>query len=342
MRVLFVCKRRQGYSGQGYSDWGHGHISSGLTISAMLVSDMLNTIGVASKVVQVVDNNDIDREVHRFKPSHVIIEALWVVPTKFYVLHRLHPHVKWIVRIHSEIPFLAHEGIAMEWLFKYRDMGFIEIGTNSERMRKTLKGLLRTDISFFPNYYPVNISHKEYKKKMHDREIINIGCFGAIRPLKNQLIQAVAAIKYADNHDKFLRFHINVNRIEGRGEGILKNIRYLFYNVRHELVEHPWMDRGEFIKAIKKVDLGMNVSYTETYSVIAADIVAHNVPVVVSSEIGWVSALSQADPNSLDDIVSKIGTAFNMQSLALINKGLLKINSFKSKRTWKKFCSVSW
>jgi glycosyltransferase involved in cell wall biosynthesis len=339
MRVLFVCKRRQGYSGPGYSDWGGGHISSGLTISSMLVSDMLNTIGVTSKVVQVIDNNDIDREVHRFKPTHAIIEALWVVPSKFKILNRLHPHVKWIVRIHSEVPFLAHEGIAMEWLFQYRDLYNVQIGTNSKRMRDILKNLLGTNILLLPNYYPVGLSYKEYKRKRHIGEDINIGCFGAIRPLKNQLIQAVAAIRYADDHDKLLRFHINSNRIENRGDEILKNIRALFENVRHELVEHPWMDRDDFIKMIKKMDAGMNVSYTETYSIISADMVAHGVPVVASPEIRWISDLSKADPNSVDDIASKINTAFSIKNLSLINKGLLKLNSFWSKQTWKKFRS---
>jgi hypothetical protein len=83
----------------------------------------------------------------------------------------------------------------------------------------------------------------------------------------------------------------------------------------------------------------MNVSYTETYSVIAADMVANGVPVVVSPEVGWVSDLSQADPNSVDDIASKIGTALNIKNLALVNKGLLKLNSFWSKQVWKRFRS---
>lgn len=339
MRVLFVCKRRQGYSGPGYSDWGGGHISSGLTISAMLVSDMLNTIGVASRVVQVVDNNDIDREVFRFKPTHVIIEALWVVPGKFKILTKLHPHVKWIVRVHSEIPFLAHEGIAMEWLFGYKDLYNVEIGSNSKRMKRVLENLLGVNILYLPNYYPVGLSYKEYRRYNPIGDTIDIGCFGAIRPLKNQLIQAVAAIKYADEHEKVLRFHINSNRIENRGDGILKNLRSLFKNVIHQLVEHPWMDRDDFIKAIKKMDLGMCVSYTETYSVIAADMVANGIPVVVSPEISWVSDLSKADPNSVDDIASKISTAVNIKNLFMVNKGLLKLNSFASKKVWRKFRS---
>jgi len=330
MRVLFICKKRQ----NGYSGWGSIHVSSGLTISAKLVSDMLNTIGVPSKVVQVVDNNDIDREVHKFRPDVVIIEALWVVPEKFNILRKLYPHIEWIIRIHSEIPFLAHEGIAMQWLFEYKGMDHVHIGANSNRLLAILEDLLKTNILYLPNYYPVRIRGKKGHHHKRHHNIIDIACFGAIRPMKNQLIQALAAIKYADSKNKLLRFHINVNRIEQRGDGCLKNIRKLFDKVPHELVEHRWMDRDEFLDTIKKMDLGMMVSYTETYSVIAADFVASNIPVVGSPEVRWLARASQADPNDIDDIIRKIDVAIGNKKLALLNKGLLAVNSYKAKHVW--------
>jgi hypothetical protein len=39
-----------------------------------------------SNIVVVLDNNEIDKYVTKYKPTHVIIEALWVVPTKFHIL----------------------------------------------------------------------------------------------------------------------------------------------------------------------------------------------------------------------------------------------------------------
>lgn len=55
---------------------------------------MLNRNGIESKVVVVIDNNCIDKEVTAFKPTHAIIEGLWVVPEKFDVLKKLHPTIK--------------------------------------------------------------------------------------------------------------------------------------------------------------------------------------------------------------------------------------------------------
>src|SRR5215469_2549040 len=113
-RALFIVKRGQDVSG-GYSYSG----AFGLTNSAFFVVNTLREAGVKAKLVVVNDNNDIDKEVTTYRPSHVFIEALWVVPEKFQVLRNLHPNVKWVVRIHSDIPFLAHEGIAIDWIKRY-------------------------------------------------------------------------------------------------------------------------------------------------------------------------------------------------------------------------------
>src|ERR1700686_515277 len=105
MKVLFILKKNSyGYSGS------YGYGMSGLLNSAQFIVDMLNDNGVEAKLEIVNDNNDIDREVHKYKPDVVVVEALWVVPEKFDVLRKLHPRVKWIVRSHSDFPFLATEG----------------------------------------------------------------------------------------------------------------------------------------------------------------------------------------------------------------------------------------
>jgi hypothetical protein len=335
VKVLFICKKRElSYSEGTYSDWGDGIYSSGLLVSAQLISDMLNGMGVHSKVVQVIDNNDVDREVYRYKPTHVIIEALWIVPEKFHILKKLHPKVKWIVRLHSELPFIATEGMAMKWIFDYKRYDHVAIAVNSKRMEESLKGLLKTDVLYLPNFYPVDLTTHPFRRRRHHK-ILDVGCFGAIRPLKNQLIQAVAAIRYADENDRLLKFHINSKRVENGAE-ILKNIRALFDNVKHELVEHPWIEHDEFIKYIRKtLDVGMNVSYSETYSVITADMVANDIPIVVSREISWAHNLSKADPNDLNDIVLKIDNALNTDKLAWTNKHLLEMNSSMARHIWK-------
>jgi hypothetical protein len=83
-RVLFICKQRPASYGASY----------GLLNSCRFLCNALHKMGVEAKLVEVLDNNSIDREVSQYKPTHVFIEALWVVPEKFDVLIPLHPHVK--------------------------------------------------------------------------------------------------------------------------------------------------------------------------------------------------------------------------------------------------------
>ena len=85
-RVLFILKRKEDYSQEDYSK-SQG-LATGLLNSPTFVNDMLIDEGVESKLVVVIDNNDIDREVTSYKPTHVIIEALWVVPEKFDILQK--------------------------------------------------------------------------------------------------------------------------------------------------------------------------------------------------------------------------------------------------------------
>jgi len=313
-RVLFILKRRPDYNQTIHN---HVGLSTGLYNSASFMDQMLRDAGVESKLFVAIDNNCIDREVSSFKPTHVIIEALWIVPSKFDVLCKLHPNVTWIVRLHSEMPFIASEGIAMDWIGDYVRFPNVNIGVNAPRMLDETKFYLQcihgwsdTETSdrviYLPNYYP-----QDYKTKTFNPEdgVVDISCFGAVRPLKNHLLQALAAIKFADSIGRKLRFHINSGRIEMKGEPVLHNVRSLFEQLAdrgHQLVNHPWCPRDEFLKICASMDIAMQVSFTETFNIVAADHISQGVPLVGSTEIPWASAEFCANPVDSKDICDKL------------------------------------
>lgn len=318
-RIQFILKYRDNKYTCDDTEYSNGLLSSGLFNSARFVAQMLEKAGHVVDMVQVVDNNGIDREVTRFKPDIAIIEAYWVVPEKFEVLTRLHPTVKWVIRNHSAIPFAATESIIMDWSLRYMDYPNVFLACNDERTDIDFAHLIairkdgwtykqvRERVVYLPNYYPATFVKRPRTKITGE---INIACFGAIRPLKNHLNQAVAALKYADTHRLKLRFHINATRLEGRGEPILKNIRQLFANLpEHELVEHPWMPHDEFLTVIRGIDLGLQVSFTETFNIVTADMVTNDVPVVTSAEVPWVHPFFHADPVSTTDMAEAMERA---------------------------------
>jgi len=155
MKILFILKKRKSSGGEGnYSS--PSFFSSGLFNSANFINEMLQSKGVQSHIVEVVDNNFIDREVYLHKPDIVIIEALWVVPEKFEVLKKLHPKVKWVVRLHSHIPFIANEGEAIEWIKKYNEIDNVYVSSNYHLFIEGMNPLLSKKIIYLPNYYPVD------------------------------------------------------------------------------------------------------------------------------------------------------------------------------------------
>lgn len=308
-RVLFILKKRGEYGDYVQSDtgaWGN-RSHTGLHHSVRYVVDMLRYQGIDAASVEVQDNNDIDREVSRHKPSHVIIEALWVVPSKFEILTKLHPAIQWWVRLHSELPFMAQEGIAIDWVFGYLKYPNIAIAANSGRLARSLEHLTKREVIYAPNYYPLE---PLVYQPAQGQDYFEVGCFGAIRPLKNQLTQAVAAIIFADAQRLRMRFHINGDRVEQGGLPILHNLKALFANSHHKLVEHEWLDAAEFHALVRQMDMGLQVSLSETFNIVSADFAVANVPLVVSPEVRWAAREFQAHPNSDADIAGKMGVAW--------------------------------
>ena len=316
-KVLFILKHREStWNGdESYTNYSSGQISSGLSNSATFVVDALNeTDLVEAKVVDVVDNNCIDREVSLFRPDVVIIEAFWVVPEKFEILTKLHPTVKWIVRNHSEMPFAAQEGIIIDWSLEYLKYKNVFVSGNSKRSYKDIEVLVNSaypsvsnHVVFLPNTYPT-IHRRTFTPKEEDA-FLDIACFGAIRPLKNHLMQAVSAIKFAEHLGKKLRFHINGGRVEGGSvsNNILKNLRKLFERTpNHELVEHGWYPHEKFLDVLEGMDMGLQVSFSETFNIVGADMVHVGLPVVFSSEVLWAPWHVCADPTSSKDIYNKM------------------------------------
>jgi len=329
LRVLFVTKKRNEFYG----------ISFGLLNSATFMANALAHMGMQAKVVEVIDNNGIDKEVFDYKPTHVVIEALWVVPEKFDVLLSLHPHVKWVVRIHSNIPFLAHEGMAIEWLYGYKKnmSSRFKIATNNCHCHEDFDKIGIPNV-LLPNVYEPG--YRELDKKKHGKkDEIHVGCFGAVRPMKNHLEQAIAAIKFADIIGKKLHFHINYDRVEQKGESALKNLQVLFANLHHELVEHPWCSHKDFLKIVASMDIGMQVSLSETFNIVSADFVNCDVPIVVSKQIEWLPDRVKADPTDVDSIVGVLRSVWQERNSdhGDRNEDCLERHNQHAKHAWKEW-----
>jgi hypothetical protein len=316
-KILFILKRRDDYNSTVHH---HVGLSTGLYNSASFMNEMLLNDGFDSVLEVAIDNNCIDRLVTLHKPTHVIIEALWVVPSKFTILQKLHPTVHWIVRLHSELPFLAGEGMAMDWIADYSDFSNVSIGVNAPRMMREVqtyiharKPTINVDekVIYMPNFYPQE--YKSPRKIDKKKDSIDIACFGAVRPLKNHMVQAIGALDFASRIGKKLNFHINAGRIEMNGGPVINNLKSMFEQLSdsgHQLINHQWTPREQFLELCSSMDIGLQVSFSETFNIVGADLISQGVPLVGSDEIPWKIPAFCSDPTDSKHISDTLMLAY--------------------------------
>ena len=342
-KILFILKRREDYSTVHHN---HKGLSTGLFNSASFMQKMLVDVGVDAELEVAIDNNCIDRLVTKHKPTHVIIEALWVVPSKFSVLTKLHPKVKWIIRLHSEMPFMAGEGMAMDWLGEYAKFPQLIMGVNAPRMCNEVKTFLSTaqnwteqetndKVIYMPNFYPQDYVSKKFNR---NKDWVDVACFGAVRPLKNHMVQAVAALKFARKIGKKLKFHINSGRIEMKGDPVMNNLRGFFqhlYEEGHELVGHEWAPREEFLVTCSQMDIGMQCNFSETFNIVSADLISQGVPIVGSNEIPWATDLFNADPTESNEMADRLVRTYRFPQLNVwLNQKKLTAYTNQTLKIW--------
>lgn len=294
--------------------------TSGLTVCLDMIADSID--GVTK--ISVDQTAQIDLAIQRFKPQKIIFQAIWITHDEIVRLQTKYPRKKFYVHLHSNIPFLSVEGYAFDKINEARKLN-LGLICNDRRAAMALDGI------HLPNVYNaefMGIVPKEPK------DHIDVVCAGSLRPMKNQVIQAIAAINYAKASKKKLNFHMNIERSEG-GNEILSNLKALFRaHPEHSLLSVPWLEHRDFIKFLTKMDVGLQVSMSESFNIVAADYVAAGLPMVVSDEISWASNEIKAKTGDADSILWKMVVADRY--VGQNRQGLEAFNSH-AKGLWKQF-----
>ena len=294
--------------------------ASGLSVCLGMIAGSID--GVFKVEVDTMEH--VELAIQRFKPQKIVLQAIWASHEALQTLRRKFPSKQFYIHIHSNIPFLACEGYALERLNEAKDLG-VGIIFNDMRASSALGGI------YLPNIYAANF--RDIKQSRYS-STVDIACCGSLRTMKNQVIQAMAAIKYADCLGKKLRLHMNLVRNEG-GEDVKMNLKSLFRaNPSHELISIPWLEHHDFIEYLSGVDMGLQVSMTESFNIVAADYCAAGIPMVVSEEIEWASPNSKAPCGDVNMIVEKMIYASDHTE---DNRSNLYSFSERSKRLWREF-----
>jgi hypothetical protein len=293
--TLFVIKKYQANS-------GYNQGSNSLKIATQFIVDMLLQEGHKAALAEADNQNFIGNLIDQYVPSIVILEALWVTPAAMAALMFQYPKVRFVIRINSEVPFLASEGIGVEWIDAFMRLK-VAVAFNSNQAKEDFDIL--GDSIYLPNYYPM----RRLRHQIAPGPVVNIGCFGAMRPLKNQVEQAFAAAAYAKCARKPLRFHMNDAADCQDVKAIRRSVKAIIEGTGNELVLHPWLDHEDFLDLIASMDICLQVSLSESFDITAADAVSMGVPLVGSSAIRWLPRRSQAYTGSAKSIVQAMNLA---------------------------------
>jgi len=314
-KVIFILEKDHNETHEG--------LSSTLYYASTFVHEMLRNSGLDSDLKIFANTDTINSLIAIHRPDYVIIDPIWINPLLLSYLCNMHPNIKWIGRIHCEIQFLASIHNSIKQIADYSNFKNVILGLNSPRAMREISIYLKLKnkwtvnevkdkVIYLPNFYPQIYNTKKINK---NKEHIDIGCFGAIRLLKNHVIQIISAVEFADQIGKKLRFHVNASRIEMENDNIAINIKTLFeqlHNAGHEMINHEWQPREEFLKLCNEMDIGMQVSISETFNIVAADLISQGVPIVGSiGEIPWAIPEFSASYSDSKDITKKLHLAYN-------------------------------
>jgi hypothetical protein len=332
-RVLFVLKEKQ---------YSMSLVSYGLMNSAIPVAEHLHSGGCHTKIVQVIDANAIDHEVFLFKPDVVVIEAVWVEAEKLHELMdiRRYHHIQWVVRVHSNIGFLASEPHSIKVLRDYIALNNrkLVLSFNNRDFRDSISDAWDYNFTYLPNIVKIlDPDSGDTEEKHH----IHIGCFGALRLIKNQCFQALCAMQAANKLDKKLYFHVTPHFWgDSTCDPILEALRCLFQDSKHELHVHNWMPLHGFLSLVRQMDLGLQLSYTESFNIITADFVNCNKLVIVSDAIDWMPPSLRVSTTDFQEVTDKIVHVYKNRNNN-ITKGLqrrhLREYNDGAKKAWDVF-----
>src|SRR5271165_5567620 len=236
----------------------------GLNVAGFATAKVLNEAGIETVVFPVRHNVDlvhaIDayREKHGVPLTHVIISAPWLSEYDLKQLLYHFPYIEFTILSHSNVGFLQADFEGVRNIRHYIELSKaftnLTVGGNSERYVDWLQDAFHEDAVLLPNLYPLDrdvmnpVPHFGRCKVTGD-DAIKIGAFGAVRPQKNFMTAAAAAVLIHRKLRLPVEFHMSTG---GEEDGCMTSlaIEQMLDNSGVTLVRHPWRYWDDFIQVV--------------------------------------------------------------------------------------------
>jgi hypothetical protein len=237
--------------------------------------------------------------------SHVEIAAPWIETADLAAMAGEFPEVMWTVVCHSNVGFLNADPHAIHLMQELADLQIashnIFTAGNSRKFTDWATETWGVHMVWLPNLYNLAETFPEQVRKSWDgNSVLKVGLFGAQRPLKNLVTSAAAVATLARWFEVPIELHVSSGRAEGANFNALRELTGRRRDLK--VIYTGWLPWPEFRQYLRGMDLGLQVSYTESFNNVAADFIAEGIPVVISDAIDWAPRGWQAKADDPLDV----------------------------------------
>jgi glycosyltransferase involved in cell wall biosynthesis len=285
---------------------GISHI--GLGVAAVNNAKVLTKHGVRTSIWPLSTPAQLAEKIRNATNpvTDVVVSAPWIPTTELLKLIQDFPDVEFVVNCHSNVGFLQADPNGVKLLRENIDLEQgnlnFRVAGNSIKFNRWLREAYQAPSLYLPNMYYVDYSHR-IRPPYYDGGVLRIGAFGAIRPQKNIMSAAGAAISLANEIKADVELWISSGRAEGGVNTMLNAVREMMIGVPGiKLMELPWRSWPAFRDTLRRMHILFQVSYTESFNMVTADGIAEGVTSVVSEAINWAPNRWKANIDDVQEI----------------------------------------
>jgi glycosyltransferase involved in cell wall biosynthesis len=284
-----------------YRDWGR---ATGVTVSVNHLLKLMNANGFSNKVIFYHNDEELLEAISCNMTRVIMLQA----PTFKYdtLIKILDTGRNTVLVVHSTISYLQAEADAFENVQKYLQLVYrnFMICNPCQYEVEGFRSYAKTEIIYLPNTFnqgsfnsESDLNKKIKMKQNNPQKKISIFC--DYRPFKNIATQ-ITACSIASKQLN-LELHMFIEKHEN---SVYKNIKLLLKNTNLPIVWHDKCGNKELHDILDNMTLGLQVSYSETFSYIIFEHMIHGIPTIASTTVPFASIISEF--NDAKKIADKI------------------------------------
>src|SRR5271166_3564635 len=198
----------------------------GLGVSALNTSKVLSRRGIDVEVWPVNTASDLASRLKERAATHVVISAPWMPSSDLQALLTTFPTTRFAVNCHSNVGFLQADSNGVKLVREGMDLEMgstkFHVAGNSTKFCQWIKAAYNAPCVYLPNLYYLEAAPTQ--RPGFSSGTLRIGTFGAIRPLKNFMSAAGAALTMARSLKANLELWVSTGRTEGGGDIVMRAI----------------------------------------------------------------------------------------------------------------------